>query len=424
MFKTTANFKNDAAKAMYDYCKINNENLYFFFGKNSKWNETDVKTDLIPAKSNAASLYKDLILLYKFDRNALSLCYDRINWTKNTVMTQYNSDDISLKCYAMTKDFRIYKCISNGNGSHALYEPDHISFDIKSYADGYKWKYLYTLTTLERKAFLSESKIPITTYPSINSVQHLTEFYAEPGTIDSFDIIKSGSGYTNESPVTIIGDGTGATAKVFAQSGIIKQIVVTNPGKNYTWATATVGSPGILAEIKPNVSPFAGHGSNLFEELNVSSIMLNSKRLNTDANIDALPKTFDYRKVGLLSNINGNKNPLISMVHKVQVEDSTNFIANSKIKLNTNVTANVVSTEIVLGEHFIYFNETSRDLTNTDLLNATISLISDPTKNTIILKSLYLPSINKNFNILYLEHLDKSTVIDQELDILRIVIDF
>ena len=425
MFKSTVNLKNDAAKAMYDYVKTNHEQLYFFFGKTSKWNDLDVLPEIIPNKNLNADIYRDLILLYKFDKNALSFCCERINWKKDTILTQYNHADTSLKCYVLTKDFNIYKCLSNGNGSFALYEPNHKTFEPKDYDDGYRWKYLYSLTTLEKKAFLSETKMPVSLYSPVNSIKHLTEFNAVPGTIESYNIINGGSGYTSNDIVTITGDGRGATGQIFQQNGIIKRITITNPGQNYTYANVTITtSTGILADITANISPFAGHGSNIIEELNASSIMLNSKRLSAEQQVGPIPKLFDYRKVGLLSNIAGNKKEVIPMCYKIQVESSIGLTVNSLVKLNTDVICNIVFTEIVLGEHFIYLNEPSRTLSVEDFLNATLTSIATPETSTRILKSLYIPEINKNFNVLYLENLSKHTVIDQELDVLRIVIDF
>lgn len=424
MYKNILNLKSESAKALYNYVRTNHNDIYFGFSKNSKWDALDTIPHISENKSYKADILKNLILLYKFDRNAISMCFDKVNWTKNTVLTQYNADNISLRCYVITKDYAIYKCLSNGNGSPALYEPNHITFDAKDYNDGYRWKYLYTLSVLERRAFLSTHKIPITIDPAVNSIQHLTEFNAVPGTIETFDIINGGSGYTPASTITITGDGTGAKAKLFVQSGKIKGVTVVNPGMNYTWATVTISSPGIEANVKAHVSPISGHGSNIFEELNASSVMLNSKRLNGTANVDYLPTTFDYRQVNLLSKIDGKKKELISMCYKLQVEDSSIFTVNDKVKLNTNITCNVIYTEVILGEHFVYLNEPDRPLTPSDFLNKYIELISDPLVRTRITKILYIPSINKNFNILYTENINKLTIVDQELDVLRIVINF
>lgn len=424
MYKNILNLKSESAKALYNYVRTNHDNMYFGFSKNTKWDATDTIPHLLENKNYKADILKNLLLLYKFDRNALSMCFTRVNWVKNTVLTQYNSDDTSLKCYVITKDYAVYKCLSNGNGSQSLYEPNHITFNAKDYADGYRWKYLYTLSTLEKKAFLSTTKVPISIDPPVNSIQHLTEFNAVPGTVETFDILNGGSDYTAAASITINGDGTGARAKLFIQNGQVKGVTVVSPGMNYTWATATISSPGIEANIKVHVSPLGGHGSNIFEELNASSLMLNSKRLNGSADVDFLPTTFDYRQVSLLSNIQGNKKELISMCYKVQVEDSYMYQPNDKIRLNTNIECNVVYTEVILGEHFIYLNEPTRPLVAADFLNNYIELVSDPLARTRITKILYIPTINKNFNILYTENLAKLTIVDQELDVLRIVINF
>ena len=112
------------------------------------------------------------------------------------------------------------------------------------------------------------------------------------------------------------------------------------------------------------------------------------------------------------------------MCYKVQVEDSYMYQPNDKIRLNTNIECNVVYTEVILGEHFIYLNEPTRPLVAADFLNKYIESVADPLARTRITKILYIPTINKNFNILYTENLAKLTIVDQELDVLRIVINF
>ena len=51
----------------------------------------------------------------------------------------------------------------------------------------------------------------------LNIIQHLTEFNAVPGTVETFDILNGGSDYTAAASITINGDGTGARAKLFVQ---------------------------------------------------------------------------------------------------------------------------------------------------------------------------------------------------------------
>jgi hypothetical protein len=69
--------------------------------------------------------------------------------------------------------------------------------------------------------------------------------------IDSISVVNPGFGYTSTPVVTIIGDGSGATAEAVVVNGQVKSINVTNAGINYTQAliqiTSTDGN-GALAQ--------------------------------------------------------------------------------------------------------------------------------------------------------------------------------
>ena len=62
--------------------------------------------------------------------------------------------------------------------------------------------------------------------------------------IDSISIINPGFSYTSIPTVTIIGDGAGATATAFVVNGQITNIVVTDPGSNYTQAIVQISGGG------------------------------------------------------------------------------------------------------------------------------------------------------------------------------------
>jgi len=60
--------------------------------------------------------------------------------------------------------------------------------------------------------------------------------------LDSITIVNPGFGYTSAPIVTIIGDGSGATAKATVVNGQVNKITITNPGINYTQALIEITS--------------------------------------------------------------------------------------------------------------------------------------------------------------------------------------
>ena len=58
--------------------------------------------------------------------------------------------------------------------------------------------------------------------------------------VDMIDVINPGYGYQSAPTVTILGDGSGATATASIVNGSISKITVVNSGNNYTQAIATI----------------------------------------------------------------------------------------------------------------------------------------------------------------------------------------
>ena len=73
---------------------------------------------------------------------------------------------------------------------------------------------------------------------------YLEETPAATTYVESISIINPGFGYTSTPTVTIIGDGTGAVATAIVINGQVTNIVVTDPGSNYTQAIVQISGGG------------------------------------------------------------------------------------------------------------------------------------------------------------------------------------
>ena len=96
------------------------------------------------------------------------------------------------------------------------------------------------------------------------------------GDIEVINVTNGGYGYkpaNSQIFVTITGDGTGASAVavVDTETDVISDIVVTNAGKNYTYANVVITTAnsqiGYGATANAYVSPVGGHGSDPTSEL-------------------------------------------------------------------------------------------------------------------------------------------------------------
>ena len=139
---------------------------------------------------------------------------------------------------------------------------------------------------------------------NIQSLQANNEILTVAGTIDAIKVISGGYGYGSAS-VSIIGDGTGATAEavVDLSTGKISKINITNRGQNYTFAYVVIYGNGTGATARAIISPYGGHGKNAPEELFARTLMFYSN-ISSDLN-QGLKVNNDYRQIGIIKNPRG-----------------------------------------------------------------------------------------------------------------------
>lgn len=104
------------------------------------------------------------------------------------------------KFYVLTSEFNVYKCIWNNNDRPSTVMPTTTpSESLVTTADGYKWKFMYTIPISLRNRFLSSEWIPVSTA--------LKAPFFSNGAITSLTIDNPGSGYTNGDIILVSGDG-------------------------------------------------------------------------------------------------------------------------------------------------------------------------------------------------------------------------
>jgi len=232
-----------------------------------------------------------------------------------------SSPKYAKKFYVRNKYDQVFICLFNNNGAQSTTMPQiSIGGELpeKPYiitADGYKWKYLYTIPAGQKKLFFSKDWMPVFKNSTVVAS-------AVDGQIDIILINNTGSGYNQNvasntaNILTVSGDGTGAnlSAKVDA-NGAIFDINVLNGGSSYTTANVVITSQsGSNANLRVIIGPTGGHGFDPVVELGASSVMLSVELSGTESG--TLPTgasvgtgIFDYRQISIL------KDPLLTSGH-------------------------------------------------------------------------------------------------------------
>lgn len=250
--------------------------------------------------------WREMIGAKRVQPSDVTIAIHRIDWVSGTIFDQYDSNDSNLHLkdyYVLTSAFNVYKCISNSNGAASTVEPSGASTTIFQTGDGYRWKYMYSVSSLQSQKFLTPQFIPVALAVSGDgSGQADVQDTAVAGQIVSYKILNGGTGYTTAPSLTVAGDGAGATAVAIVSGGIVTGVTVTGLGASYNYASVTVGGPGSGAIIQANVAPPGGHGKNAITELGGYYVAI-AVRLEYGEGGDITTEN-DYRRISIVRNPN------------------------------------------------------------------------------------------------------------------------
>ena len=267
--------------------------------------------------------YDDMLAAKKITSSDITFAIPRRNWTTGTVYDVYRHDygeyatgtttAISSNSgastlhdatfYVLTSARNVYKCLDNNSNAASTVEPTGTDVTILETADGYRWKYMYTLSASQQANFLSTDFMAVSTNSTVSSA-------AVDGAINVCKIKTAGSGGTDgtHTGIAIRGDGSSGEVSVTVSSGAVTAVTVTTPGTGYTFGTISnaqivaAGATGLTgAEIDVIIEPKGGHGFNAVEELGGFCVMLNTSLEGTEsANTSDFSVANDFRKITLI----------------------------------------------------------------------------------------------------------------------------
>ena len=331
----TNKFRLNNAEQFYESFSEANTAYYLFVGRPQPWTTTTPYgggSDSAPPTpldnvDDEFMYFRDMQSAKKIATSDIQYAIPRHTWTTGTVYDYYRGDygaqwsstasdivktvNAGTNLWASTTLFyvisslnNVYKCMWNNAGVASTTEPTGTSNSELTTADGYVWKYMYTLTTAQVSDFLTADFMPVSTDATVSAA-------AVDGAIRHYKIERGGSGYTNNTytSVAINGDGASAVVTVIVAGGVVTSVTSTAAGTGYTFATCDVdaisgiGTPSTWAIVTPIIGPKGGHGFNAIDELGGFYVMTNTSIASTEGSGDFVVDQ-DFRRVGVVLNPN------------------------------------------------------------------------------------------------------------------------
>jgi len=246
--------------------------LYIAISRPQVWSDENNPPAIVNTKYSDVRYSSETVALKRILRSDAKRVVKRYNWGTGTIYTQYDDQDELLftkKFYVLTyPENNVYKCISNNNGAASTVKPSGTSTSFISTADGYVWKFLYTLSDTDLLKFFTADYMATDENLDVATI-------SIPGTIDNIIITNPGNNFisANNIEVTIKGDGRNAVvgSVVLNASQSLGTINLASIGREYTYAEVAIktlrNDPGSNATARAIISPIKGHGSNISDKV-------------------------------------------------------------------------------------------------------------------------------------------------------------
>ena len=323
---------NNAEQFVESFSETAATTYYLFIGRAHSWaTDADVQgnsinegTDASPPTPNDDVTsefynYDDMIGAKLISSSDVSHVIPRRNWTTGTTYDMYEHNISSSNAansgatnlfdstyFVMNSSNAVYKVIENDGATASTVEPTSTSNSIFETSDGYRWKYMYSLTSAETLNFMSTDFIHVSTDSTVSAA-------AVDGALDTILVVSGGSSFSTSSGSTISaipirGDGSGGVASVTISSGAITAATVTTAGSGYTFAyirdadiiaATNAGGAGSGSNLNVIIPPKGGHGSNAVKELGGFFVMLNKSLVGVEGTSD-IGVGNDFRRIGLV----------------------------------------------------------------------------------------------------------------------------
>lgn len=308
--------------------------LYFYFGQ-----ITPFEVDSATASDNRDYINQtknNIVAIKEVLPSDACFVVPRVNYEAGITYKRWNTKGDPWDYVYNPNNFSIYICVDVGAGV-SVNTPTQTTIEPVTLADGYTWRYIYTVPLALRDRFLTPQNIPV--------ANSLSEAYFSDGGIDSISILSQGEGYSKNNTSLVAsgvgGKGHGAILEPVIEGGKIVSVIIHQRGYGYVNPTIAIVSTG---QTKDAVITATGSRGNI---RSVSSVVQALAVPGTLESIDILDGGVDYTNSLTLSVIGDGTGAAVSYEKNPSTGEVTKITLTNRGQGYT--WAKIVSTDIEFG---------------------------------------------------------------------------
>ncbi len=295
-------FKKQLTQTVFDESRLDSARYYIGIGKSEPYDSSET----VPTPTDTPRTIRNIRAGMQSIKSASDLSYviPRYNWSSGAFYNGYDDDFASIPAtnsyYVLTEDNQVYICLQQGRtaagaANTSTVKPTGTGTKPIKTADGYVWKYLFSLSATRSSKFLSSNFVPVEkildsselgrALAGFELLQDAVQKAAVPGQVLGVAVTSGGSGYTSTPTVTISGDGVRANATATVSGGVVSKIEMDSStdstmamGQGFNFASISIsGGGGSGATARAIIGPDKGIGFDVRDELKSTSLMFNTK---------------------------------------------------------------------------------------------------------------------------------------------------
>lgn len=187
--------------AYYLFSGVENFDTYYIFASKHVDRTTDKVAPTDNIRQTLTNAYREMIFGKKVNTTDVKMVMRNIPYEANKVYTMYDDLDGTMQSndfYCVVDEdsfYHVYKCLDNNLGVNSTVQPQfsHISGSnttIYQTSDGYRWKYLFSISSAQYDKFATDSYIPFIVNTDVQAA-------AVNGSIEIIKIEVEGKNYNN-----------------------------------------------------------------------------------------------------------------------------------------------------------------------------------------------------------------------------------
>ena len=179
---------------------ISNNKFYIFAGRHTPWPNVTPLPISDSTTETEYTIFEELIFGKIVTPTDTKMMVNRYDWTSGIVYARYDDQDGDLftKAFFVVSyeggAYHVFKCLDNAGGIKSTEQPlfSETNADEENYttADGYRWKYMYTIDTATYNKFTTTDYIPVV------ANTYVTQF-ANNGAVDAVFVVSGGNNYVS-----------------------------------------------------------------------------------------------------------------------------------------------------------------------------------------------------------------------------------